>query len=117
MSSSDNKESDINVKMGVQEAKLDILVNDFQESRAKTDKSLDAIFNQIRATGDKLVKCKNEIEKDMRDNYMSSNDAKLLEDRLTKDTKSIKLWIVSTVGGFFSAGVVILWLMNVGIIR
>lgn len=104
-------------RLAVQEAKLDILVGDFQKGRDHTEETLDKMFTLIRDIPGKVTDCKDTLEKDIKDSYMSKTDAKLMEQRFNNSVKSIKLWIVSTVSGCTGTGVFLLWLLNVNPVK
>ena len=117
------KEIDSLVKIGVQEAKLHILVSDFQDHKHDADKRLEAIDNNIgnvyklvRDFPERVSRCQDELENDIKDTYMTKKAGELLEEHLTNDIKSIKLWIVSTVGGATAAGFLIIWFFNLKVI-
>jgi len=96
-------------KLAVQEAKLEILVGDFQASRKHTDETIGQIFELLREFPSKVNQCRDELETDIEKIYMTKQDGKLLEQHLASNIRSIKLWIVSSVGGFTAAGVCISW--------
>ena len=100
-------------RIAVTEAKLDILVNDFQKNRDDSKETLDQLFALIRAIPGKITECKDTLEKDIKDTYMTKDAGVLLEQRLTSSVRSIKLWIVSTVTGATAAGVFILWFFKI----
>jgi len=96
-------------RLAVNEAKLDILVNDFQKNRDDSKETLNQLFALIRAIPGKITECKDTLEKDIKDTYMTKEAGVLLEQRLTSNTRSIKLWIVSTVTGATGTGIAVLW--------
>lgn len=96
-------------RLAVVESGHKILVGDFQKSRDHIDETLVKIFDKVNSIPGKVTDCKNTLEKDINDKYMSKEAGKLLEQRLTSNTRSIKLWIVSTVTGATGAGVMALW--------
>lgn len=107
-------------RIAVTEAKLEILVNDFQSNKIMTDSNLKDISDNIskiydltRAFPEQIKECRQELEADIEDLYMLKKDSELLEQHLINNVKSIKLWIVTSVGGFTSAGLFILWVFNV----
>jgi len=100
-------------RLAVQEAGHKILVGDFQKSRDHIDETLTKIFEKVNSIPGKITECKDVLEKDIDDKYMSKDAGVILEERLTNSTKSIKLWIVSTVSGCTGTGIFILWLLNV----
>ena len=117
------KEIDSLVKIGVQEAKLHILVSDFQDHKRDADKRLEAIDNNIgnvyklvRDFPSRVSSCQDELEKDIERLYMSKNAGKLMEQRLNNNIRSIKLWIVSSVGGATATGVFIMWFFNLRVL-
>ena len=117
------KEIDSLVKIGVQEAKLHILVNDFQDHKQDADKRLEAIdtnigniYKLVRDFPERVSRCQDELENDIKDTYMTKKAGELLEEHLTNDIKSIKLWIVSSVGGATAAGLLIIWFFNLKVI-
>ena len=95
------------------QTKLDILINDFQVARTSTDKNSANIFSLIRSNEVKLSTCRNDLEKDIERLYMTKEAGLAMESRLNNNFKSIKAWIVTTVGGFTAAGLLILWALNV----
>ncbi len=113
MTEATDREMKALVEIGVQKAKLDILVNDFQESKGKTDENLTRIYNLLRTFPNKVTDCRREIESDMSALYMTKKDGELLEQHLSNNIKSVKLWIVSTVSGCTATGVFILWFLKV----
>lgn len=100
-------------RLAVVEAKLDILVEDFQKNRDDSKEILNQLFALIRAIPGKITECKDTLEKDIKDTYMTKDAGILLEQRLTSNTKSIKLWIVSSVSSAAAGGVFILWFFKV----
>jgi len=100
-------------RLAVLEAGHKILVGDFQKGRDHVDKTLDKIFEKVNSIPGKVTECKDTLEKDINDKYMSKAAGLLLEQKLTSNTKSLKLWIVSSVGGATSAGVFLLWLLKI----
>ena len=103
--------SDINAleRLAVVEAGHKILVEDFQKSRDHVDKSLIKIFDKVNSIPGKVTDCKNTLEKDINDKYMSKEAGRLMEQRFNSSVRSIKLWIVSTVTGATGTGVTVLW--------
>lgn len=99
-------------RLAVVEAGHEILVNDFQKSRDHVDETLIKIFDKVDSIPGKITACKDTLEDDIKSTYMTKTAGVLLEQNI----KSIKWWIVSTVGGFTGAGVVALWLLNVKIL-
>lgn len=103
-------------RIAVQEAKLDILVSDFQENKRTSEihvrdihDNVARIYDLIRAFPQQIIKSKNDIENDLERLYLTKTESQLLEQHLANNIRSIKLWIVTSVGGFTSAGVFILW--------
>lgn len=104
------------IKIGVQEAKLEILVDDFKKHKELSERQLTKITTDIgriyditRQTPKQVEQCRRELEKDIHESYMTKTAGAMLEQRLENNIKSIKLWMVATVGGFTSAGIFILW--------
>lgn len=52
-------------RLAVQEAKLDILVGDFQNSRRATDENVVKIYELIRGFPDNMKACRDDLEKDI----------------------------------------------------
>lgn len=100
-------------RLAVVEAKLDILVGDFQKTRSDSKETLDQLFRLIRDIPAKITDCKDTLEKDIKDTYMSKTAAELMETRFNSSVRSIKLWIVSTVSGATAAGVFALWFFKI----
>jgi hypothetical protein len=96
-------------RLAVVESGHKILVGDFQKSRDHLNEILAKIFEKVDSIPGKVTDCKETLEKDINEKYMSKEAGKLLEQRLTSSTRSIKLWIVSTVTGASATGVFILW--------
>ena len=96
-------------RIAVTEAKLDILVNDFQKNRDDSKETLDQLFALIRAIPAKITDCKDTLEKDIKETYMSKTAAELMETRFNSSVRSIKLWIASSVSGAVAAGVFVMW--------
>lgn len=108
------------IKQAVTEAKVDQLYKAFSDHEIKEDSYLKDIFDKIRMVQEamggwpiKLSQCSDTLEQDIKDyvkeNFMSKPDAELLKQSFSNELRSIKLWIVSTVGGFTSAGLLIAW--------
>lgn len=107
-------------RLAVQEAKLEILVEDFQANKKRTERHISDINDNISRIYDitrefpaQINQTKDDIERDFSLQYMTKTDGKLLEQHVTNIVKSVKLWILATVGGFTSAGLVILWAVNI----
>ena len=116
-------EIDSLIKIGVQEAKLHILVADFQDHKNDADKRLEAIDNNIsnvyklvRDFPERVKRCQDDLENDIERVYMTKKDGQILEQHLDNSIKSVKLWIVSSVGGATAAGIFILWFFNLRVI-
>lgn len=106
-------------RLAVAEAEHKILAEDFQRHREVSESNLkdinvniSKIYDLTRAHGRQVNECKNEIENEMKDTYMSKTDGMLLEQHLANNIRSVKLWIVSSVGGFTTAGLLILWTLK-----
>ena len=104
------------IKIGVQEAKLDILVADFQDHKHDADKRLEAIdrnvgnvYKLVREFPERVKRCQDDLEDDIERVYMTKKDGQILEQHLDNSIKSVKLWIVSSVGGATTAGIFIMW--------
>ena len=117
------QELDSLVQLGVQKAQLHILVEDFQEHKRTADKRLEAIdtnignvYKLVRDFPDRVSRCQDELESDIKDTYMTKKAGELLEEHLTNDIKSIKLWIVSSVGGATAAGLLVMWFFNLRVV-
>lgn len=117
------KELESLIAIGVQEAKLGILVTDFQDHKHDADKRLAAIdlnisnvYDLVRNFPEHVKRCQDELEDDMEDKYMTKKDGVILEQHLANNIRSIKLWIVSSVGGATAAGVLIIWFLNLKVI-
>ncbi len=95
------------------QTKLDVLINDFHASRTANDKHFAEIFTLIRNNDSKLQACRNDVVKEVDNAYMTKTAAETMELRLINNFKSIKTWIVTTVGAFTAAGILILWALNV----
>lgn len=52
-------------RLAVQEAKLEILVTDFQASRKNTEENIVKIFELIRSFPDRMNACRDDLEKDI----------------------------------------------------
>ena len=110
-------------KAAVQGAKLSILVDDFQEHKHVADKRLEAIdtnignvYKLVRDFPSKVSRCQDDLEKDIERLYMSKTSGELMEQRLNNNIRSIKLWIVSSVGGATATGIFIMWFYNLRLI-
>lgn len=99
---------DVLERLAVVEASHKILVDDFQKSRDHIDDSLNKIFDKVNSIPGKITDCKDTLESDIRQTYMTKDAGKLLQ----KNINSVKIWIVSSVGGFTAAGVFIMWLLK-----
>jgi hypothetical protein len=106
-------------RLAVTEAKLKILIDDFKGNRKLTQDNLKDIKESImqvyelsRNFPQQIIDCRREVEHDFEGKYMTKTDGVILERHISDKVKSIKLWIVSSVGGFTSAGLVILWFFN-----
>lgn len=103
-------------QQAVQEAKLNILIEDFQRHKSDEEARWTEMFTLVRSLEktfpEKLSTCKSNVEKSVLDHveehYMNKSDGKLIYEKIN----SIKLWIVSTVGGFTAAGVLIVWFLK-----
>ena len=109
------------IKIGVQEAKLNILVEDFQDHKHDADKRLEAIdrnignvYKLVRDFPTKVKECQDDLEIDIKNTYMTKKDGQILEQHLDNSIKSVKLWIVSSVGGATTAGIFIMWFFKLG---
>lgn len=116
-------ELDSLIKIGVQEAKLNILVEDFQDHKHDADKRLEVIDNNIgnvyklvRDFPERVKRCQDDLEDDIKDVYMTKKDGEILEQHLTNNIRSIKLWIVSSVGGATATGIFIMWFFNLRLV-
>lgn len=98
--------------VAVQGAKLEILVEDFQTSKKETNDNLGKLFELLRSNAKHVTDCKDELEKDIEKVYMTKKDGEILEQHLANNIRSIKLWIVSSVGGFSAAGVLMVWALK-----
>ncbi|MCH9735413.1 MAG: hypothetical protein K0U78_12820 [Actinomycetia bacterium] len=102
-------------RLAVQEAKVEILVTDFQRHREYSEKTLTEIFTLLRDVPKTITDCRDTLEKDIDDTYMSKTEGKLMEEHFSGYVRSIKIWMVSTVGGFSAAGIAVMWFFNIGI--
>lgn len=100
-------------RLAVVEAGHKILVGDFQKSRDHVEETLNKIFAKVNSIPGKVTECKNTLEEDIKDTYMSKPEGELMEQRFNSSVRSIKIWIVSTVSGCTSAGVFLLWLLKI----
>ncbi|MCH9712738.1 MAG: hypothetical protein K0U20_08960 [Proteobacteria bacterium] len=107
-------------RLAVGEAKIEILVGDFQAHKTSEEKRLAAIdtnigkiYEIIRGFPTKVNDCRDDLEQTIARDYMTKKDGKMLEQHLANNIKSVKLWIVSSVGGFTAAGVLLLWLFKI----
>ena len=107
-------EKDLLMQGGKHEAEISMLIESFNKHAEKEESYLQHIFRKLETLqGDvsqfplKLTNCKNETEKDILDHvsehYYSKEDA-------VKDFRSLKWWMVGTVGGFTSAAGIIMWI-------
>ena len=100
-------------RLAVVESSHKILVEDFQKSRDHIDETLIKIFDKVNSIPNTVTStvsdCKDTLEKDIKDSYMSKSAGQLMEQRFNSSVRSIKLWIVSTVTGATGTGVAILW--------
>jgi len=96
-------------RLAVVEASHKILVGDFQNSRDHVNESLNKIFDIVNSIPGKITECKDTLEHDIDNTYMTKTAGVLLEQKLSSNTRSIKLWIVSSVSGATAAGVAIMW--------
>ena len=103
-------------RLAVVEAGHKILVGDFQKSRDHVDNTLIKIFDIVNSIPGKITDCKDTLEKDIDDTYMSKNAAKLMETRFNSSVRSIKIWIASSVTGATGAGILAMWLLNIKIL-
>lgn len=111
------------IQLGVQEAKLHILVSDFQDHKHDADKRLETIdtnignvYKLVRDFPERVKRCQDDLEIDIERIYMTKKDGKILEQHLVNSIKSVKLWIVSSVGGAVAAGILIMWVFNLRVI-
>jgi len=100
------------VDIGVQKAKLGILVDDYRESKKQTDDNLKRIYDLLRKFPEQIKECRDELETDTATIYMTKNSGDRLEERVTSNIRSIKLWIVSSVGGFSASGIFIIYMLK-----
>ena len=107
---------DVRERLAVVEAGHEILVEDFQKSRDHLEEMVVKIFDKVDEIPDDVTDCKDTLEKDIKDTYMSKSAGELMESRFNSSVRSIKLWIVSSVTGATGAGVIALWLLNIKII-
>ncbi len=112
------KLSDLKVleRLAVEEAKLSILAEDFQRHRDVVQSSMKELtvnigklYDLSRAFPDTVSNCRDKMENDFGKIYMTKQDGALLEQHLANNIRSVKLWIVSSVGGFSAAGVSIMY--------
>jgi len=119
-----NKAVDDAVENAVTKVKVDSLTTSFSNHEAREEKYLMDISENLKDVqlqiGNwklKLTECKNELHEEIMgnvtDTYMTKKDGLLLEQHLASNIKSIRLWIVATVGGFTSAGILVAWLLGV----
>jgi hypothetical protein len=95
------------------QTKLDILIKDFQAGRTANDKHFVEIFSLFRGNEAKLHNCRDELQKEIKATYMTQAAGEAMELRLSNNLKSVKTWIVTTVGGFTAAGLLVLWALNI----
>ena len=103
-------------RLAVTEAQVPILAADFQRHRDVSESalkdindSIGKIYVIIRGMPKQVNDCRDELEQDIKNSYMSKGAGELLEQRLDNSVKSVKIWIVSTVGGFTAAGLFLAW--------
>lgn len=112
------------VEMAVAKSEIAALAMSFSEHVSKEDTYLKEIFDKLRKVQEdiskwplQIEKCSSDLEQDILSKieatYMTKKDGQLLEQHLINSVRSIKLWIVSTVGGFTTAGVLIAWYLKV----
>lgn len=106
-------------RLAVTEAKLKILIDDFKGNRRLTNdnlkdikESITQVYELTRTFPQQIIDCRREVEHDFSKIYMTKTDGVILERHISDKVKSVKLWIVSSVGGFTSAGLLILWFFN-----
>ncbi len=82
------------IKIGVQEAKLNILVNDFQENKKQVNDNLTRIYELLRNFPSKINECRDELEKDIHDelekHYVTEAELREIRTQLTTKIDNIK---------------------------
>lgn len=115
------------IQQALTDSKLEVLEKSFEIFQKTEQATLREIFDKLRELGDhvtgwplRLNECASGVDEDLKQ-YMDQHYMKIetangrfnsMEERVDHGLKSIKLWIVATVGGFTAAGVVILWVLD-----
>jgi len=90
------------IKVGVQEAKLEILIGDFQSHKNEEETRWAEMFALVRAFPEKVTACKDTLEtdfyKELEDHYVTKADIKLLKQEIKSQNKEISNKFKWTVG-------------------
>lgn len=111
------------IEMAVMRAKVDSMNAAFEAHEKQEDKFIKDIFVKLELLQKEITqwplhlnecssKIENKLHVHMKDKYMTVDDANLLEQKLENSIKSFKIWIVSSVGGFSTAAVFILYVFK-----
>lgn len=115
------KEAAALVSSGVQEAKLDILIGDFTSHKSdeekvwgKIDAKMEGIASALDKVPDRIMSCRDELEDDMRTEFLSKSEAAVMEAKFKTTIKTVAVIsngvllvlstgvLLATLYGFFS---------------
>lgn len=108
------------VDAAVLKEQVTTLTSTVEAAEIKQQQYLRDIFEKIRDVQkdiggwpNRLSQCSSDLEHEMLEHmkrtYMTHKDGQLIRQEFTNSVRSLKLWIVSTVGGFTAAGIVLAW--------
>ncbi len=90
------------INQGIQDAKLGILIDDFQAHKSEEETRWAEMFALVRAFPEKMAGCKESLEsdiyKELEDHYVTKADVKLLKQELQSQNREMSNKFKWTVG-------------------